>query len=102
MSAGYPITKTDLDNRIGAMIVNVRDALDACVLFKALLDDSTILGGTALTAAPLSYSAAEDTQIRAAFSSMKSLSDISRGLATQAITNDFWFDAKHLCGLNFH
>jgi hypothetical protein len=33
--AGYPITRTDLDNRMGGMIVAVRDALDACVLFKA-------------------------------------------------------------------
>jgi hypothetical protein len=33
---------------------------------------------------------------------MKSLSDISRAAATQPATNDFWFDAKHLAGLNFH
>ena len=100
MSTGYPITKTDLDNRMGAMIVNVRDALEACVLFKALLDDATILPDATLTT--LGYSAGEITQVRAAFSSMKSLRDISRALATQASTNDFWFDAKHLAGLNFH
>ena len=100
MSTGYPITKIDLDNRMGGMIVNVRDALEACVLFKSLLDDSTILPDATLTT--LGYSAGEITQIRAAFSSMKSLRDISRALATQASTNDFWFDAKHLAGLNFH
>ncbi len=100
MSAGYPIAKTDLDLRMGAMIVAVRDSLEACVLFKALLDDSTILGNSTLTTT-LSYSPTEDTQIRAAFSAMKSLRDISRGLATQPATNDFWFDAKHLGGLNF-
>ena len=100
MSAGYPITKTDLDNRMGALIVEVRDALEACVLFKQLLDDSTILPTATMTG--LGYTGAEDTQIRAAFSSMKSLRDISRALATQASTNDFWFDAKHLAGLNFH
>jgi len=97
--AGYAITKADLDNRMGGMIVAVRDALAACVLFKALLDDSTILGGTALTA--MGYSPAEDTQIRAAFNSMKVLNDISRAAATQPSTSDFWFDAKHLAGLNF-
>ena len=100
MSTGYPITKVDLDNRMGAMIVNVRDALEACVLFKALLDDSTILPDATLTG--LGYSAGEITQIRAAFSSMQSLRNISRAAATQPATNDFWFDAKHLAGLNFH
>jgi hypothetical protein len=100
MSTGYPITKTDLDNRMGALIVNVRDALEACVLFKALLDDSTILPDATLTT--LGYSAGEITQIRSAFTSLKSLRDISRATATQASTNDFWFDAKHLAGLNFH
>ena len=100
MSTGYPITKTDLDNRMGALIVNVRDALEACVLFKALLDDSTILPDATLTT--LGYSGAEITQLRAAFSAMKTLRDISRASATQASTNDFWFDAKHVAGLNFH
>jgi hypothetical protein len=100
MSVGYPVTKTDLDNRMGALIVNVRDALNACVLFKALLDDTSILPDATLTA--LGYSAGEITQIRAAFSSMKSLSDISRAVSTQPSANDFWFDAKHVAGLNFH
>jgi hypothetical protein len=100
MSVGYPVTKTDLDNRMGALIVNVRDALNACVLFKALLDDTSILPDATLTA--LGYSAGEITQIRAAFASMKSLSDISRAATTQPSTNDFWFDAKHVAGLNFH
>jgi hypothetical protein len=100
MSVGYPVTKTDLDNRMGALIVNVRDALNACVLFKALLDDTSILPDATLTT--LGYSAGEITQIRAAFSSMRSLSDISRAATTQPSTNDFWFDAKHVAGLNFH
>jgi hypothetical protein len=98
--AGYPVTKVDLDNRMGALIVAVRDNLTACVTFKALLDDTTILPDATLTG--LGYSGAEITQIRAAFTAMKSLSDISRSLATQPAVNDFWFDAKHLAGLNFH
>jgi hypothetical protein len=102
VSTGYPITKVDLDNRMGAMIVDLRDALEACVLFNSLLNDATILGGTALTDAPLSYTAAENTLIRAAFTDLQKLRDISRNSATQATSSDFWFSAKHLAGLNFH
>jgi hypothetical protein len=98
--AGYPITKTDLDNLMGRLVVAVRDDLTACVQFKSLLDDSSVLPDATLTS--LGYTAGEVTQIRAAFSAMKTLSDISRAAATQASVNDFWFDAKHLAGLNFH
>lgn len=101
MSAGYPITRADLDNRMGGMIVAVRDSLSACVLFKASLDDATLLPDSTLQAAPLSYSAGDCTQIRAAFAAMQSLNNISRALATQGSVNDFWFDGKHLAGLNF-
>jgi len=100
MAAGYTVNKTDLDNLMGRLIVAVRDDLNACVSFKALLDDASILPDATLTA--LGYSGADITQLRAAFSAMKSLSDISRALTTQPATNDFWFDAKHLCGTNFH
>jgi hypothetical protein len=98
--SGYPITKLDLDNLMGRLIVSVRDDLNACVNFKALLDDTSILPDATLTT--LGYSAGDITQIHAAFAAMKTLSDISRALATQPATNDFWFDAKHLAGLNFH
>ena len=98
--AGYPIAKVDLDNRIGALVTALRDDLNACVMFKALLDDTSILPDATLTA--LGYSAGDITQIRAAFTSLAKLSDIARASAVQAATNDFWFDAKHLAGLNFH
>jgi hypothetical protein len=67
-----------------------------------MLDDSTLLPDSVLQAAPISYTSGDTTQIRAAFSAMKTLNDISRAAATQPSTNDFWFDAKHLAGLNFH
>lgn len=100
MSTGYPITKLDLDNRMGALVVALRDDLNACVSFKAMLDDTSILPDATLTA--LGYSAGEITQIRASFTAMAKLSDIARAAATQTPANDFWFDAKHLAGLNFH
>lgn len=100
MSAGYPITKTDLDNRMGAAVVTLRDALLAIVSLKAELDDTSILPDATLTT--LGYSAGEITTIRASFTDMAKLYDISRAAATQGATNDFWFNAKRLAGLNFH
>lgn len=104
-TAGYPITQTDLNNRIGSAVVALRDAFVAVVALKAELDDSTILPTATMTAAQpggLGYSAGDDTLIRAAFTDLAKLWDISRAAATQASTNDFWFSAKHLCGLNLH
>lgn len=98
MSIGYPINKTDLDNSMGRMIINVRDSLKTCVAFKVLLDDTTILPDATLTT--LGYSSGEITSIRAAFTAMNNLNNIGHGTGTQASTNDFFFDAKHLTGIN--
>jgi hypothetical protein len=99
-TAGYQITKADLDNRMGGAVVTLRDALITIVALKAELDDATILPDATLTT--LGYSGADITLIRAAFTDLSKLNDISRAVATQASTNDFWFNAKHLAGLNFH
>ena len=98
MSAGYPISKVDLDNRMGQAILAVRQSLAEIVRIKAMLDDTTILPDATLTS--LGYSPSEVTQVRAAFTDLKKLSDISNNAATQPATNDFWFNAKHLTGLN--
>jgi len=88
---------------MGAAVVALRDAFITIASLKAELDDTTILSDTELGASPgLGYAAGTITQIRASFTDLQKLYDISRGLATQASTNDFWFNAKHLCGLNFH
>ena len=100
MSAGYPVTKADLDSRMGGYVVAVRDALTACSQFKtSQLDDTTILPDSVLTG--LGYSNPEITQIRASFTSLNNLFSVSKGTLTQGSLNDFWFDAKHLAGLNF-
>jgi hypothetical protein len=99
MAIGYPITKTGLDNTMGALVVNVRNSLIAAVALKTLLDDTTVLPDAVLTA--LGYGGSEITTIRAAFADLKKLSDISRAAATQSATNDFWFSAKLLAGTNF-
>jgi hypothetical protein len=84
---------------MGAMIVSVRESLLDCVNFKdGFLDDATL--GTDSFLVSLGYTGPEITMIRAAFSAMKTLSNIAKGLSTQPATNDFYFDAKHLVGLN--
>lgn len=99
MAAGYTITRVDLDNRMGALIAALRTDLQNIVEFKALLDDGSLLTDAVLQAAPFSYSSGDTTLIRAAFTDLKKLSDISNATATQASTNDFWFNAKHLTGI---
>lgn len=100
MATGYPITKQDLDNTMGRLVTALRDDLNAVVTFKALLDDTSVLPDATLTS--LGYTSGEISQIRAAFTALAKLSDIARAAATQSPANDFWFDAKHLAGLNFH
>ena len=96
MSIGYPITKTGLDNTMGGLVIAVRDSLNAVVAFKSLLDDTAVLPDSVLAA--LTYGTGEITTIRASFTDLKKLSDISRAAAVQAATNDFWFNAKLLAG----
>ncbi len=101
MSIGYPINKLDLDNQMGRLVVNIRDSFIAATSFKlSVLDDTTILPDSVLTS--LGYSGPEITQIRASFTSLNNLYRVSNALQTQGTTNDFWFDAKHLAGLNYH
>lgn len=97
MSIGYAITKVDLDNRLGALVLALRNAFADCVEFKTLLDDSSILPDATL--ATLDCSPDEITTIRATFADIKKLSDIASGAAVQAAPNDFWFAAKHLTGI---
>lgn len=100
MSIGYPITKVDLDNKMGQLVAALRDDFTAIMQFKAMLDDTSILPDATLTA--LGYTNAEINSIRASFLSLNNLFNISKASGTQATNNDFWFDAKHLVGLNLH
>jgi hypothetical protein len=100
VAIGYPITKTGLDNTMGGLVVTLRDALNAITSFKATLDDTTIMPDAVLTG--LGYGSGEITTIRASFTDLKKLRDISIAAATQGATNDFWFNAKLLTGVNLH
>lgn len=99
MSAGYTITRVDLDNRMGVLVAALRTDLQNIVEFKALLDDATLLTDAVLQGAPFGYTPTDTALIRAAFADLKKLSDISNNAATQTPSNDFWFSAKHLTGI---
>lgn len=98
MSVGFTATKADLDARAGQLAMGLRDNLQRCSDFCDLLNDTTIFpNDAALTA--LGYTAGEVTILRAAFTDLKKLKDIAHAAATQASTNDFFFNAKHLTGV---
>ena len=97
MSIGLTLTKTDLDQRAASVVLSVRDSLRRCAEFCDLLNDTSIFpNDAALTA--LGYTSGEVTQLRAAFTSLKALWNISHANGTQGTNNDFFFDAKHLTG----
>lgn len=96
MSVGYGITKQDVDSRAGQLVTSLRDDLIRILQFKAWLDDATT---TDQFLTGLGYTAADVATLRAAFADLAKLSDISHAQATQAVANDFWFNARHVTGV---
>jgi hypothetical protein len=100
MAAGYTVTRIDLDNLMGRLVQSLVVDLTNIVAFKAKLDDTSLFTDAVLQAAPLNYTSGDTTQIRAAFTDLAKLRDISYAAATQSSANDFWFNAKHLTGIS--
>jgi hypothetical protein len=98
MAAGFTITKADIDARAGQLVVATRDDLYRCAQFCDLLNDTSIFANDAALTA-LGYSGAEVTMIRASFTDLKSLYNVSHAAGTVPSNNDFWFNAKHLTGV---
>jgi hypothetical protein len=98
VSVGLTLTKADIDNKVGSLVVTVRDALLACSRFCDLLNDSTIFPNDAAIVA-LGYTQAEVTLLRAAFTDLKTLNNVAHAAATVSSVNDFFFSAKHLSGV---
>jgi hypothetical protein len=96
MTVGFTQTKDDVNNRAGQLAVGLRDTLAECVQFKAWLDDAAT---TDAFLSGLGFSSGEITLLRASFTDLAKLSDISHAAATQSPANDFWFNARHLTGV---
>lgn len=99
MSVGFSIDKASIDSRAGQLVLNVRKALQDCSDMCDLLNDTTIFPADNSTLTGLGYSAGEITFLRNTFTDLKKLNQIAHNVATQGATNDFFFSAKHLTGL---
>ena len=98
MTAGLSLTKGDLDNRAGSLVIAVRDGLARCAQFCDLLNDTSIFANDAALIA-LGYTQGEVTMMRAAFTDLKALWNVAKANGTVPSNNDFWFNAKHLTGV---
>jgi hypothetical protein len=98
MSVGISVQKVDVDGRAGGLVGQLWRNLDEVRRFKLWLDDGTH-DDAFLTG--LGYVAAEITVLRAAFTDLDKLRLISHAGAVQAATNDFFFNAKKLTGVDY-
>lgn len=100
MSAGYPVSKAALDATLGGEVGAVWAALAAVNGRNTWLNDTSHSDANLLT--PLGYTGSEITTLRAAFTDLNKLWQISHAAATQASANDFFFNAKLLGGINWY
>ena len=100
MGVGLAITKLDLDNTIAREAGAVWQALAAVNTRNTWLNDTSHSDANLLT--PLGYSGSEITTLRAAFTDLNKLWGIAHASQTQASTNDFFFNAKLLGGVNWY
>lgn len=100
MAVGYPVTSTDLNNRAGAAVVQLWDALDNIRSLKLWLDDhnDAYLNGIGITG---SASTGDVKTLRDAVADLGGTSGlwaVSHGTFTPAGVNNYFFNAKQLTG----
>ena len=101
MSVGFPATKADFDTRAGSLATALRDDLARWNQFYVLVTSST-WGSANLVG--LGYSSGEASTLIAAATDLgastgASLYNLARAGATLGAANDFFFNAKLLCGV---
>lgn len=94
MAIGFPVTKQSLDNHIGQLGVQLRDALVQCQRAKVVVD-----GVTDAQIEALGYSAGERAKIRAIVTDLNNLARVANGLQAQPGASDFFFNARDAMGL---
>jgi hypothetical protein len=102
--AGRTLTALDINNRAAAVVEQLWTALDqANQLYKWLADSNNATG--VLTASPINLPSADDTTIRAAISDLGSSTNglwaVSHGIYVPGGTNNFFFNARKLSGVNY-
>jgi hypothetical protein len=103
MSLGYTITKADIDLKAAGLVVTLRDSLQRCNDFCALLNNTNKVPNDAFLTG-LGYTSGEVTSLRAAFTDLggasgSSLYRLAHGQATLGGANDYFFNAQLLTGV---
>jgi hypothetical protein len=93
--AGYPITPTDLNNRAGDIVVNLRRYLQEAHDFKGKLDGWT----DAYLTATVGLGSGDVTALRNSFTDLDKLYQVAHALAAQSPASDFFFNAGQLTGV---
>lgn len=96
MSVGLTVTKADLDQRAGAIALDLRSVFYRIQIYKQTLDTLTVAN---LQALGYAVSPDEASELKSAFTDMDKLRQIYEGTATQATTYDFRTFAKLLTGV---
>lgn len=97
MTVGFPLTKDQLDTRLGQIAMTIRDQLLEASRLKAKLDTLTTSDLVALGYDETTKS--EVSTMKSAYTDLDKLAQIANGQATQATANDFLFWAKKLLGV---
>lgn len=103
MSVGRGITKQDIDQRAAAVVEQLWSALTQANQFSALLANTNIIPNDAFLT-NLTYSSGEVTLLRAAVNDLGSangLWGVAHNLKTVPSTNNFFFNAQQITGVNF-
>lgn len=102
--AGRALTALDINNRAAAVVEQVWSALDQCNQLYRWLNDSNNTTAI-LTASPVNLPSADDTTIRAAIADLGSTTNglwaVSHALFTPSGSNNYFFNAKKLSGVNY-
>jgi hypothetical protein len=94
MSVGFPVDKNTIDQRVAAIAWQLRNTFNEVAIIKTWID-----GKTDAELIALGYSQAEADLIQAAYTDLDNLRKVATGQQQQVGTNDFFFNAKKLLGL---
>jgi hypothetical protein len=94
MSVGFPILKSDIDNTLGQISVQLRDSIFRVPGFKARID---AMSDGDLTA--LGYSAADIALLRSALTDLLQIFAVATGAAPQPSAYDFRTNIAQVTGV---
>lgn len=94
MAVGFPVNKSDVDNTLGQISIQLRDSIFRVPGFKARIDamtDSDLLG--------LGYTADDITLLRACLVDLLQIFSVATGVATQPTVYDFRTNIAKVTGV---